>query len=201
MKTFSKHLWILVFLFFCVSNFSYAEVESLEKLIVFGVELRHASRKDIREAIKSCGLPEKEELMWGRVNEYDPSEYLEGSDYLGINYLPENRNLDGPGTDRDKLAEIRYMFPFSREQDAFQKVLLMIESKYGLSHGSMDNLNKGITFITWWNFKDGTRISLHRTRDALPYTVLSFSVNENLQEIYKLRNEKKRLKDEKDNSF
>jgi hypothetical protein len=120
-------------------------------LELFGQPLKNATRPQLRDAIKKAGVQQKREndLYW--VDEYNPSDVLEGASGLAVGYVS--------ATNRFAFAE--YTFSTFMDTGLVGKVIKMVSNKYGPPSSEQGDMGLG-PVNAHWNLPQGMRIEVKR---------------------------------------
>lgn len=117
---------------------------------LFNVELKGATRDQMRAALENTNiLPLREDNNYW-VDKYDPNGALQGASELNIGY-----------TSAGKLAYAEYKFPVFMDSGKIMDVGNLIASKYGQPSQRSGNTRLGDASFTW-NFKNGMKIIVYR---------------------------------------
>lgn len=117
---------------------------------LFNVELKGATRDQMRSAIKDTNLKiiREDNNYW--VDKYNSDGVLQGATELSLGY-----------TSNGKFAYAEYKFPAFVDTDKIIEVARLVASKYGQPSQRSGNTNLGGASFTW-SFKNGTNIVVYR---------------------------------------
>lgn len=118
-------------------------------LELFGVPLKGADRKRLRQAFRDGGMTPIQEGGW--VDKYNPRGVLEGATSFEAGYVIE----------AETFAYAEYIFNSFVDPGQISRIASLVKAKYGEPTSSTGNPNVGAASFQW-DFPDGTQVRVSR---------------------------------------
>jgi hypothetical protein len=119
--------------------FAVHSAQAAEPLSLFGMPLKGASRDALRQALVKAGLTPTRVDNSYFCDLYDPNGQLKGADKLTVCYTEDD----------NAFASAEYTFPAFMDTALVQRVINMVQTKYGRPTSLQGNVNLGDVTAKW----------------------------------------------------